>query len=480
MSNDRRTLAETTTETETHTDTATQTGPAPTVLVTSLPSQAAARLRRWGFATVLVATHLLLAAAGWALTSSGVLPGAAESTATSTPDSSLAAVATDVTAGTEAEDAGAAPATVAAAATAAVDGQTGAALPAAASRFVDTPTLRVVDTRNGSALEPGQQIAVDLSTHLDATTTAVALSVSALDAASTGAVTAELDAGPVTVFTATGPMTGGFVIVPRASVDTLTLVAGGGGHLVVDVVGLFTPSGPTAGGRFIPVAPQPIGRLWTETQGNQATLTPAADGALPDSGVGSVLVRIKADVGDNGGRVQVGTTPATLDAALVWSPTTEGDRSREGITIVTLDELGQFSLDYQGGAELNVDLLGYVTAADAAVSTTGLFVPVPSTALVAGTLDRRAVVEFGPPPSVPDGLAVAALFTTVTGAATDAGSLLTYNVETGQPRSATLHVGGGDTRTAATVVPLDADGRALVVSDVDTSIRLETTGYFLA
>lgn len=463
-----------------------------TVLVTSLPTPRTAQIRTWGIGIVVaVVVVALIAAAAIRTAGSGSVTSSGDESSTTSSDGSLdhrpAGSATSEVASSAGE--GASPTgeegerggeIVAGTAGPATNVDTGAAGAAEASRFVDIATTRVLDTRSTSPVVPGGTASVNVGAQVPAEASAVAVTVSVLAPETTGLVTAALDAGPVTVADLASPMASNVVFVPRDTGEDLTITSVPGGHVVVDVIGYFVPSGPTAGGRFVPVAPQAIGRLWTETQGREVTLSPLGDGGpLPSEGVASLLVRVRADVGDEGGEVRIGPDPDDLVNVTLWAPTTEGDRTRQGLALVTLDELGQLSLAYEGGVEINIDVLGYVTSDDAEVSSAGLYVPVDPTVLVGDTIGARQPLTVDPAAALGLQEAPAAVMLTVIAQSERPGELLTYSPTQGQPRSATLNLGDGF-RSGATITPASADGTVVVFTDVEAEVTIETTGYFLA
>lgn len=450
------------------------------LLITSLQSPAAVRLRRWLFGCALVITHLLIGGAGYALSTSG--GGPVESVTAPAVEQAAAQTAADPVSASTTED-NTEPGTISSEIAGAEDGVEATVAPIAetsTSRFVDIPTARVIDTRPSGPVAENGTASVDLTPHISPDATAVALSISVIEPLVAGPVTAKIDYGAVSVADLSAPMSSNLVIVPRATANELTMSLAGGGHLIVDIAGYFEPAASSAAGRFIPVAPQPIGRLWTETQGRETTLAVAESGLVPSTGVGSVIIRLRADVGDSGGRVRLGSGPDDLSNMVMWSPTSEGDRTRHGLAIVSLDDLGQLSMAYEGGTEINIDLLGYFTDDDAEVSSTGLFVPLPTTPLFDGRLASQTTTPIDVAGSLGTGANVSAVALTIIANADKPGSLFTYNAEVGLPRSTTLDVGGSVARATATAQAIDASGRALLFADVDTSVRIETTGYFLA
>lgn len=443
-------------------------------LVTDLPSARSARFRRWLRSPGLLLVVLLAMV--------GVVLGLDR------PPSSLIAsepVAEQAASVAVAEQA----ASVADAVGTAAGEPPAAANPAAtvisnerASRFVDTATTRVLDTRTEleAPVGPGESVVVDLSSDIGADTTAVVLSVNIAMAQGPGTVTVALDRSPVTALTVGPTMATNLVIVERGDSSALTVTTEGGGHLVVDVVGHFESSGPGASGRFVPLAPQPVARLIPETDGREADFSPFDALRLPTTEVGSVLLRIRADVGADGGMVRLGPDPEALTNTMMWSMTSTGDRTRTGLAIVPLDEAGRLALAYNGGTVLDVDLLGYFTNELAPVSSAGLFVPIAPRLVFDDDVRSHSTSVAPITALLGSDLPVGAVALNVTGVADEPGELVAFNPDNGLNRSPTATLGGSQARGGFATVSTDERGLLALFSDTSASVAIEVTGYFLA
>jgi hypothetical protein len=181
--------------------------------------------------------------------------------------------------------------------------------------------------------------------------------------------------------------------------DEVTVRSSAGGHLVVDLVGAFqTVAGPVAAGRFVPVAPRQVAELVTAVEGRE--LDVRLDGSDPALGLqldraSAVLVLVTADVGTEGGAVQLGPTGDEPDQMLMWSPALDDDRQRRGLALLRPTAEALTSLRYDGGSRLTVDVVGYVTNDQAAVERSGLFVPSGPRTLYDGTIGSAEVAAVG-------------------------------------------------------------------------------------
>jgi hypothetical protein len=235
----------------------------------------------------------------------------------------------------------------------------------------------------------------------------------------------------------------------RANSALLALGAGGaidvydasGGHVVVDVTGAFTPSGPVASGRYSPLEPRRVlDTRW-------------ADDPVPARR--TVRVPLPAHVPTDATALAVNltvtgpTTPGFLTAfaagtaqplASVLNVDARGQtRAASAVVPVTADGLDVYSY---GGGHLIVDVTGWFTGPSAEASDAGLFVATtPNRVLdtrATGRLDAGGAATVAPPP----GSALAANWTIVDaaertwvgarGARTPFSETSTVNAETGE------------------------------------------------
>lgn len=164
------------------------------------------------------------------------------------------------------------------------------------------------------------------------------------------------------------------VIVPVAADGTITIFAQSGGHVIVDIAGVFTgtSSASSTAGLFVPITPSRL----VDTR--DASNTPVL-GPLPAGGI--VTVRTATRFGIPGGAAAVALnatiTESTAAGFVQVFPTggaTPGASSninaeRAGQTIpnaayATLDAAGQFSMFTQTGGHLLADVAGWFTIAD--------------------------------------------------------------------------------------------------------------------
>ena len=264
------------------------------------------------------------------------------------------------------------------------------------SRFVPTATLRVLDTRGIDAPAPDTELSFEVPP-----SASVALSVSIVDTERSGAVVFDGRDGTVEALRlpGAGATTTNLAIVPVDG-DRVSVRSSAGGHLVVDLVGIFeTVDGPVASGRFVPVADTRIGRLVTSDDGRELLLPLSGQrwtadatydsegGNQPDqttydlTAASAVLAVVSADVGSEGGVVRLGPEHDRYEQMLMWAPASGQNKVRHGLVLLTPDDVRLGALRYDGGSELTFDVVGYFTGDDAEVADTGLLLPDSATTL---------------------------------------------------------------------------------------------------
>ncbi len=263
-------------------------------------------------------------------------------------------------------------------------------LPARASRFVDLGPERLLDTRDLDASPPAPDSTMTVTVPADQS--ALALSISAIEAARAGSVFVDGGAGITEAMALQSGATGSNLIIVPVLGSEVTFTTTSGGHLVVDLVGTFEPSAATRTGRFVAVSPDRIATLDNAIDGTDADL---AFGRAVGAGVSAVLVSISGEVGGDGGIVRIGKQADAYDQMMMWSPAVGDSRVRHGLALIQPTDNFVAALRYEGGRSLTVDVLGYFTDEYAEPSTSGLFVPSGPRALFTGELIAGTPMEAG-------------------------------------------------------------------------------------
>lgn len=291
-----------------------------------------------------------------------------------------------------------------------------------------------------------------------------------------------------------------FAIVPVGPDGSIDLYTASGGHLVVDVLGWFGPSGPTSPGRFVGI--DPVRALDTRPGARLQVPPEWPAGRVPTSG-DSIRVRAPAAAGLPGGDaiqalvLNVTATGATSTAVVQAYPTGAAGvvgatstlnlapgRAVANTVIVPVGTDGTASLYLEalggGRAHLIADVTGYITGTGAPSATAGRFVPVGpgrvldsrATGGIFGANEVRTqqvVGVPGPRPAVPAGATAVALNLTVTGSQA-IGYLSAWPAGAPIPATSSLNwPGAGSTVANASVVKLSTGGALSLLSSTNAT-----------
>ncbi|MEZ5218668.1 MAG: S8 family serine peptidase [Ilumatobacteraceae bacterium] len=289
------------------------------------------------------------------------------------------------------------------------------ALDATASRFTAVAPQRIFDSRtwNVDANLPESIVRFDVGSDVPTDATAVALNVTVAAAATESYVQvfptglAPVDAFSSLNLSRSGQDRANFVISPLDSTTghpTLSAYLPSGGHLIVDLLGYFSPTTATRAGRLAPLTPIRV----LDTRQSSATAPtscrpagphrPAAGDSLdvvvpPSTGIdpstsSAVVVTVTATDAAAPGYVTTGVGGAPVAETSTLNLST--GETVANTAIVPLAANGTIRLFTSGGAHLIVDVAGSITSATAPSSTSGRFVPITPNRVS----DSRATVPF--------------------------------------------------------------------------------------
>ena len=180
-----------------------------------------------------------------------------------------------------------------------------------------------------------------------------------------------------------GNVTPNLVTVPVGSDGVVDVYSSGGGNVIVDLLGYYTPAETASAGRFEPLT-SPTRVLDTRGAATFAAGETRAFTVPGAAGASAVAVNLTA-VTNAPGFWQVyaeGTpTPATSN---LNSPAGRS-AAIANQAIVTVDAAGAISIYSESGGDLLIDLVGIYTGAGAPTSTAGLFVPMTSPTRIVDT-----------------------------------------------------------------------------------------------
>jgi lipoprotein-anchoring transpeptidase ErfK/SrfK len=260
----------------------------------------------------------------------------------------------------------------------------------ATAAYVSLPTpTRLVDTRDaGVPLGPGGTQIVDVTGQAplpaDGAAIAVVLNVTIAGPAAIGYWTAwphdaaQPTASNVNVDEAAsllgiGLAVANLVTVPLGPSGLVDVFASGGGHLVVDMLGYYTPRPASSAGRLVPLgAPQRI--LDTRDTGTFLGAGETREVRVPGAAGSSAVVLNMTTIAFAAGywtAFPSGSEPplaSNLNSLAVFHTVANQ-------VIVPVDADGDFSVYSSGGGHLLVDLVGTFTGAAAPSTSAGLFVP---------------------------------------------------------------------------------------------------------
>ena len=278
-------------------------------------------------------------------------------------------------------------------------------VPAHASSFVLLPqTQRVLDTRN-----PGQSIVEAAGTRtimltgpigvlFNASVTAAVVNVTVVGPAAPGYWTlwptgqARPNASQLNIDDYISTF-GGAVAVPN--LVTVPVVNGGisvyssaGGHVVVDLVGYYTPSAtssPSSSSGRLVSRPAPT-RIYDSRSASVMIAGETRTISVPDSVGTSAVVLGVTVIGLSEGYWQIFPKGSSKPDSSNLNSFTIGAISANQV-IASVNQNGEIDVFSSGGGHLIVDLIGSFTGSTAPASTEGLFVPLDSPSRF---LDTRA------------------------------------------------------------------------------------------
>jgi hypothetical protein len=163
------------------------------------------------------------------------------------------------------------------------------------------------------------------------------------------------------------------VTVPIGADGKVDILSQSGGHLVVDMLGSYELSGPSAEGRFQPLA---VPRRVLDTR-EFALVAPQSvtEVRAPEAAGAAAAVLNVTVIGSAAGYWTVFPTTAPTPPTAANLNSLGPFHVSANQVIVPVDAEGDFDVFSQSGGHLVVDVVGTITGPTAPVSTDGLFVP---------------------------------------------------------------------------------------------------------
>lgn len=371
-------------------------------------------------------------------------------------------------------------------------------LPTGASQYFPLSPQRLFDTRDGAPVSAGASIDVQVAGYagVPAGATAVVMNVTITEAGGPGFVTvwptgaAMPNASSINTVSV-GQTVPNLVTVPLGDRGRVSLYTESGGHLLADVAGYYAPAtGAVANGRLVALTPTRLFDTRTDSTLNKLgadsalTVAVAGQAGVPATGAAAVIMNVTATDATAAGYVTVWPGGQHRPNASNLNLTHAG-HTAPNLVIVPLGADGTVSFYSETGTHLIADITGYLTDSNAALSTTGLMVPLaPSrvfdtrdhTPLAAGEgLD----VPTGNHVGVPSNARSVVLNVTATGAA-GPGHITAWPTGIDIPLASTLNINHpGETRANAAILPLGTNRAISYYTNTNTHLLTDIFGYFL-
>ena len=289
-----------------------------------------------------------------------------------------------------------------------------------------------------------------------------------------------------------------FAIVPVGQEGKISLYLDAGGNVIVDVLGFFqTGVASSTEGRFVSIVPErwmdsrnvglfPVGVNGAApvAAGGIATARRLPTTAVPGSGLKALVVNITAaGAAEPGYMVAMpsGGNPAgTQHSTVNFTPTAPSANT----AIVPIGPDGSVAVYTTASTHVIVDVVGYITDAAAADTTTGLFQSVtpfrayesrnpPLTAFTAG---ESRTITLNTVPGVAANASAVSSNLTVTGP-TSAGYLTVS--PTFEPATSNLNFGAGQTVANAGLLRLGPAGTVVAKMSDPGYVLIDINGFFL-
>jgi hypothetical protein len=290
-----------------------------------------------------------------------------------------------------------------------------------------------------------------------------------------------------------------FAIVPVGRDGKISLYLDAGGDVVVDVLGYFqTGTATSTDGRFVSIPPErwmdsrnaglyPAGVNTATLVGANAVATarrPAATG-VPAGGVKALVINVTAANSAAPGYMVAmpsgGDPAATQHSTVNYTPSTPSANT----AIVAVGPDGSVAVFTTAATNIIIDVVGYITDASAADTTTGLFQPVtpsraydsriaPLTAFAAG--EARTIALNTVPGVAANASAVSSNLTAI---GTNATGFLTVFPVT-EPSTSNLNFGPGQVVANGSLLRLSPSGTVTAKMNEAAHLLVDINGFFLS
>ncbi len=353
------------------------------------------------------------------------------------------------------------------------------------SAYVALSPTRAADSRTGQGIVriDDHRWRVELGPHLGGPARAAVISLTILGRAGFAVAT---EAGAPTpgsshVNLSQGGVASGTAVVAVDASQAIDVHTGGGGvdHVIVDVVGRFTPAATARAGRFVALDPQRVldtRDTATPVQRGTSVRIPPPPGVPPDAV--AVAVNLTMVPHEPAGFLSATQAGAPAPPISLLNATGTGV-VRAVSTIVPMSDQG---IDVHAAltTDLVVDTSGYFTGPSADDATDGLFVPLAQPVRRLDTRrDEGGMVAAGTTRELAVGADGATFFGTVTMVdATDAGYVTAHAAGAPRPLASTANTNGALETVANAVIVGTSDRGLAVFSSHGTHLVVDQYGWF--
>jgi hypothetical protein len=292
-----------------------------------------------------------------------------------------------------------------------------------------------------------------------------------------------------------------FAIVPVGEGGKISVSVTTSAHVIVDVLGYFSPSGAASAGRLVALNPKrvldtrtgPVPSGWSAHKpvaGESVRLAFPTSSGIPSSGVKAVVLNVTATQASADGWVIVYPDGQKLPYASNLN-VAAGSTSANTV-IVPLGTSRRIAIYTSHGAHIIADVVGYITDGSAPVSTSGRFVPVtpgrlfdsrnsPGVPIASGSA-RVVQITGASSPAIPAGAAAVSANITVTGTG-GFGWVTAWPTGTGQPTVSNLNwTRAGQTIANAAIAKIGSGGainaRVDALDGTSAHVIVDANGYF--
>ncbi|MGB8857862.1 MAG: S8 family serine peptidase [Ilumatobacteraceae bacterium] len=290
-----------------------------------------------------------------------------------------------------------------------------------------------------------------------------------------------------------------FAIVPVGQDGKISLYLDAGGDVIVDVLGYFqTGAATSTDGRFVSITPErwmdsrnaglyPAGVNTATLVGANSTATarrPAAT-AVPAAGVKALVINVTAANSAAPGYMVAmpsgGNPAATQHSTVNYTPSTPSANT----AIVAVGPDGSVAVFTTAATNIIIDVVGYITDATAANTTTGLFQPItPARAydsrnapLTPFAAAEARTIALNTVPGV--ALDASAVSSNLTAIGTNATGFLTV-FPTVEPSTSNLNYGPGQVVANGGLLRLSPSGTVTAKMSQAGHVLIDINGFFLS